>query len=169
MITPTVRHATLADARRMCEIYNHAIKSRASTCDLEPRAVHEIESWFSGRDFESRPIYVAVDDGTVAGYLSVSNFWNDRPGYRVTADCGVYLDPAFQRRGIGSMLLRTFLDDAPRLGIRTVVTSMFADNAASVELFAKFGFDRVGLCTGVADLEGVRKDLAIVQRRITPA
>lgn len=169
MTTPTVRHATLADAPRMREIYNYAIESRASTCDLEPRDVHEIEGWFSGRDFRSRPIYVAVNDGTITGYLSVSNFWNDRPGYRVAADCGVYLDPAFQGRGIGSTLLRTFLDDAPRLGIRTVVTSMFADNAASVRLFAKFGFDRVGMCTGVADLEGDRKDLAIVQRRITPA
>ena len=169
MTSPAIRHATRDDASRICEIYNFAIESRESTCDLEPLTTSTIETWFDGRDFSTRPIYVAATDDKVAGYLSVSNFWNDRPGYRVTADCGVYLDPGFQGHGIGSALLRRFLHDAPTLGIHTIVTSMFADNAASVALFGKFDFDNVGLCRNVANLEGVWKDLAIVQRRVIPA
>lgn len=166
MTPSSIRHATRNDAPRICEIYNFAVQSRESTCDLDSLETSDIEAWFDARDFSTRPIYVAENGDKIAGYLSVSNFWNDRPGYRVTADCGVYLDPGFHGHGIGSALLQRFLDDAPGLGIETVVTSMFADNAASVALFGKFAFSRVGLCPNVANLEGVWKDLAIVQRQV---
>lgn len=163
-----IRYACPGDAPRICEIYNQAIHSRMSTCDLEPLPVSDIDAWFDGRDFATRPIYIAEIAGTIAGYLSVSNFWNDRPGYRVTADCGVYIDATLQGRGVGSALLQRFLDDAASLGIHTIVTSMFADNASSVALFEKFGFSRVGVCSNVANLEGAWKDLAIVERTVQP-
>jgi phosphinothricin acetyltransferase len=161
-----IRFATLADARRIAEIYNHAIAARRSTCDLEKQPDAVIEAWFDGRDFGTRPIYVHVLDGVITGYLLVADFLNGRPGYRVTADCGLYLDPAFQGRGIGSALLAHFLEKAPTLGVATVTTSMFADNVASVRLFEKFGFVRVGLCRRVANLDGNWKDVAIVQRSV---
>ncbi|GAA3159897.1 MULTISPECIES: GNAT family N-acetyltransferase [Streptomyces] len=166
--TITVRHAVRADAPRLREIYNQAVAGRISTCDLEPLPLTAVEAWFDGRDVTTRPVYAAVADGTVAGYLSVSDFWNDRPGYRTTADCGLYVGAEHQGRGVGGRLLRHFLGHARELGIDTVVTSMFADNEASVRLFRKAGFTRVGLCPGVANLDGVRKDLALVQRTVDP-
>lgn len=160
-----IRMASRSDAPDMRSIYNHAIESRMSTCDLESRLTSDIEAWFNGRDM-ARPIYVYDVDGGCIGYLSVSDFWNNRPGYRVTADCGVYVDPHHQGEGIGSALLEHFLEQAPALGLESVVTSMFADNRASVRLFDKFGFTRVGLCQRVANLEGQWKDLVIVQRAV---
>jgi phosphinothricin acetyltransferase len=162
-----IRLATPADVRRIAEIYNQAVASRRSTCDLEKQADSVIESWFADRDFGTRPIYVHVLGGVITGYLLVADFWNGRPGYRVTADCGLYLDPAFHGQGIGSALMAHFLASAPSLGIANITTSMFADNVASVRLFEKFGFIRVGLCRRVANLDGNWKDVAIVQRSVT--
>ena len=70
------------------------------------------------------------------------------------------------RRRSGLVDVRT--SSAPALGVQGITTSMFTDNEASVRLFASCGFERVGLCARVAYLDGVWKDLAIVQRAVAP-
>ena len=99
----------------------------------------------------------------IAGWLSFQSFYG-RPAYHATAELSVYIAPNWQRKGIGHALLSQAVEQAPRLGLKTLLGFIFAHNEASLRLFEKFGFYRWGLLPGVAELDGVERDLIIVGR-----
>ena len=163
------RSARIEDIPQLVDIYNASIPGRESTCDLEPVSHVSRLAWFAAHD-EQRPLWVglAADDpeGPVLGYLAFSDFLNGRPGYGVTSDLAVYLHPEWRGRSLGSYLLRQALDHAPRLGVETLVTTIFASNTASVRLFEKMGFEHWGYLPKVARLVDIYRDLIIVGRTV---
>lgn len=48
--------------------------------------------------------------------------------------------PAYQRRGIGTMLLRSLLEEAARRGAGTVLLEVSTDNAVARRLYERHGF-----------------------------
>ena len=81
-------------------------------------------------------------------------------------EIGVYVAPAAHRRGIARRLVDHALQQAPALGIRTVLAFVFAHNAPSIALFERVGFASWGRLPRVAELDGVERDLAILGRRV---
>jgi L-amino acid N-acyltransferase YncA len=164
------RHAALADLPRIVDIYNTAIPSRESTCDMEPITVKSRMEWFNKHSGSRRPIWVAVDEDTpdkmVVGYLSLSYFMNEREGYYITADMGLYLAPDYRGKGVGKFLLDKAIQLAPALGIETFATTIFASNTSSIRLFEKAGFERWGFMPRVARLGNIERDLIMVGRRV---
>lgn len=163
------RLANRDDLRSIVEIYNSAIPGRRSTCDLQPISVAERETWFDASEADRRPIWVGHRVGepeVVTGYLSFDPFLNGRRGYDVTADIAVYLHPEHRGRGQGGYLLAEAVRHAPTLGVRNLAASIFASNAASIQLFRRHGFERRGFFPGVADLDGVVQDLVFMGRRV---
>jgi ribosomal-protein-alanine N-acetyltransferase len=67
-----------------------------------------------------------------------------------------------QRQGLGRALLEDLLAEADRCGVRTVLLEVAADNAAAQKLYARYGFDVVGVRRGYYQLS--QKD-ALVMRR----
>lgn len=51
---------------------------------------------------------------------------------------------AWQRKGIGTKLLRSFLKNLVGKGTRTVLLEVKASNAVALELYKSFGFEKVG-------------------------
>jgi L-amino acid N-acyltransferase YncA len=163
------RLATLDDLPAIVHIYNAAVATRESTCDLAPVTVESRVDWFRSSLPDKRPIWVAYRDGdpdTVAGYLAFCDFLNGRAGYEVTADLAIYLHPDHHGQGLGRYLLRHAIEHAPTLGVRTIATTIFASNAASIALFEGQGFQRWGYLPGVADLDGITRDVVVVGRRV---
>lgn len=163
------RLATRDDLPAIVDIDNAAIPAKASTCDLEPIDVAAREAWFDASHPDRRPIWVGYEPGsprTVTGYLSFDPFLNGRAGYDVTADVAIYLHPDHRGRGQGHHLLDEAIAHAPKLGVRTLVASIFAANEASIRLFRSHGFQQWGLLPGVADLDGVVRDLVFVGRPV---
>ncbi len=164
-----IRKAKLSDLESIVDAYNTSIPSRNSTCDIEPISAESRRDWLLSATAE-RPIWVAVQEGKesegVMGYLSLSNFMNDRPGYSITADMGLYVHEKFHRCGIGKALLNNAIEYAPTVGIETLATTIFASNVASVRLFKSLGFQQWGYMPRVARLDGVEKDLIMVGLRL---
>jgi phosphinothricin acetyltransferase len=163
------RLAIREDLPAIVEIYNSAVLSRSSTCDLEPASVASRQAWFDASRSERHPIWVGYESDspqTVAGYLSFEPFLNGRPGYDVTSDLAVYLHPDHRGRGLGRYLLREAIEYAPKLGVRTLATTIFATNEPSIRLFLSYGFQEWGRLPGVADLEGVIHDIVFVGRPV---
>ena len=79
----------------------------------------------------------------------------------------MYVTPALQRKGIGRELLGRAVEQARRLGLKTLLGFIFGHNEASLHLFENLGFQRWGVLPAVADLDGVERDLIILGRRIT--
>ena len=164
----TYRHrlATPEDLPAIVEIYNDAVLARTSTCDLEPVSIASRREWFAAA---RHPIWVGHEPGdprTVTGYLSFEPFLNGRRGYDPTLDLAVYLHPDHRGRGQGRHLLGEAITHAPKLGARTLATTIFADNEASIRLFRSLGFREWGRLPGVADLDGVVHDVVFVGRRV---
>lgn len=162
----TPRHAQVADLPAIVAIYNASIPGRAATADTEPVSIASRETWFAEFDPARRPLWV-VDDpaGGIAAWLSVRSFYG-RPAYHRTAEIGVYTAPEAQRRGIARALLRHAISTGPALGLATLVAFVFGHNTASLALFDRMGFVRWGTLPGVAELDGVERDLAILGRRV---
>lgn len=161
-----IRTAQVDDLAAIVAIYNAAIPGRAATADTTPVTVAQREPWF--REFEPtrRPLWVYCDaENRVGGWLSLRSFYG-RPAYHATVETGVYVDPSLQRRGIGRALLDHALQHAPAMGIRTLLAFVFSHNAASIDLFSNAGFSTWGLLPGVAQLDTVERDLAIMGKRI---
>ncbi|RIV38744.1 ribosomal-protein-alanine N-acetyltransferase [Micromonospora radicis] len=53
-----------------------------------------------------------------------------------------------QRRGVGRLLLEALLAEAARLGVRSVLLEVAADNAPAQRLYAMYGFEPIGVRRG---------------------
>lgn len=93
----------------------------------------------------SLSFHVAVLAGTIVGFQYSTR--SERPGAAHLVRLTV--DPAYQRRGVGSSLLAAALDSYRAQGYHTVSLNTQADNAASRHLYERFGFYLAGFAVPV--------------------
>lgn len=75
------------------------------------------------------------------------------------AEIGMAVADEWQGRGIGSALLKAAIDLADRwLNLRRLELTVYADNAAAIRLYKKFGFEVEGLLRRYAFRDGVFVD-----------
>jgi L-amino acid N-acyltransferase YncA len=163
----TIRDAIDADLPAIVAIYNSAIPDRMATADTQAVTIESRRDWFHEHNPNARPLWVAVENNVIVGWLSFQSFYG-RPAYRATAELSIYVALDCQRKGIGYALLTKSIEHAPRLGLKTLFGFIFAHNDASLRLFAKLGFQRWGVLPHVAELDGVERDLIIVGRGVVP-
>jgi phosphinothricin acetyltransferase len=160
------RIANRADLPAIVDIYNSTIASRQVTADLEPVSVASREQWFAEHIPERLPLWVVESNDQIVAWLSFSAF-HARVAYRHTAELGIYVRESSRGAGLGLYLLGAAIDYAPQLDIDVLVGLIFGHNEPSLRLFTKWGFAQWGLLPGVAVLDGIERDLAIVGRRLT--
>ena len=163
-----IRDATAADLSAIVEIYNAAIPGRRATADTEPVSVEARANWFREHNPSLRPLWVATFDEAIVGWLSFQSFYGRR-AYSATAEVSVYVAAAFQRSGIGRALLAKAIAESPSLGLKTLLGFIFGHNEPSLRLFRGFGFEQWGSLPGVAELDGVERDLLILGMRLRPS
>ncbi|MEV4463319.1 ribosomal protein S18-alanine N-acetyltransferase [Micromonospora echinofusca] len=86
---------------------------------------------------------VATDDGEVLGYAGLAVAPPDEAWVQNVA---VRRDA--QRRGVGRLLLEALLAEAARLGARSTLLEVAADNAPAQKLYATYGFEPIGVRRG---------------------
>ncbi|HSV42812.1 MAG TPA: GNAT family N-acetyltransferase, partial [Methanomassiliicoccales archaeon] len=98
-----IRLAEPKDLEPINAIYNHYVPSSDCTMETEPVSLEARRSWFSdhGPDY---PVIVAVMDGTVVGWASISKY-RPRAAYRPTVEDTIYVDPGYTGLRIGDALL----------------------------------------------------------------
>jgi phosphinothricin acetyltransferase len=156
------RAATPADAAAIADIYNQGIRDRLGTFETRERSVDEVRVWFAG----PFPIVVveAPDDHVIA-FASTSSY-RTRECYQGVAEFSVYVARAARGRGAGRVAMEALIDTARRAGIWKLVSRVFVENAASRGLLARVGFREVGIYRKHARLDGVWRDVVIVERLI---
>lgn len=164
-----IRLATQADLPAIVDIYNQSIPGGWSTADTVPVTVESRRSWFAKFDPNRRPIWVAVDAGTVVGWVALSWFYEGRPAYNATAEISTYIATSHQRRGLGRRLKLFAMSQCPRLGITTVVSVAFDHNTATRKLNAELGYEEVGHLQEIAIVDGVPRGAVYAIKRIPPS
>lgn len=156
-----IRDAVETDLPVIIEIYNATVPTRMVTAELEPTNVEARLPWFREHSPEQYPFWVMESDGRVIGWLDFKKFL-PRCAYRGTAEISVYVDENFRGRGVGQRLLQHAIAHAPSLGITALVGLIFGHNEASLKLFERLGFERWAFLPGVAQLDGVQRDLVML-------
>ena len=155
------RAATPADAAAIARIYNDGIDERVATFETRHRAAADVERWFDGR----HPIVVVEDDGGVLAFASTSDY-RPRDCYAGIAEFSVYAARAARGRGGGRIAMIALIDAARAAGFWKLVSRVFPENDASRGLLRSVGFREVGRYERHAQLDGVWRDVVIVERRL---
>ena len=74
--------------------------------------------------------------------------------------------PGARSKGLGVRLVNFMLESAPEFGVENIVALIFSSNAASLNLFAKFGFTRWGELPEVCDMGGKIESLTILGKKM---
>ena len=90
-----------------------------------------------------------------------------RPAYHISSEISIYLHQDYHGKGLGGMLARWMLSQAPSLGIRNVVALVFAHNLPSLGLFTKLGFTQWGYMPQVCDMEGFIADVVMLGKAVS--
>jgi phosphinothricin acetyltransferase len=138
-----VRPATRADVPAILDIYNDAVLNTTASADYEPRSLQSRYDWFDEHKLDGYPIFVATNEaGEVVGWSSLSRY-KERIGYRYTTENSIYIHPQWRGKGIGKLLMPPLIEGARTMGLHAIVAGISADNTASMNLHALFGFVEV--------------------------
>ena len=119
----------------------------------------------NGENLGAQKIDAANQKGEILAWGSLSDF-NPKEAYRITAEISVYVAPEARGKGLGGRLVNFMLKRAPEFGIKNIVALIFSSNAASLNLFAKFGFTRWGELPEVCDMGGKPESLTILGKKL---
>ncbi|GIP44489.1 phosphinothricin acetyltransferase [Paenibacillus sp. J45TS6] len=158
-------YAQRDDLPDIVAIYNSTIAGRMVTADLEPVTVESRIPWFEEHTPDKRPLWVMRVDGQIAGWVSLSSFYG-RPAYDGTVEVSVYVSEAYRGTGAGSRLMEKIIQDCSRLQVTTLLGFVFGHNEPSLRLLQKFGFEQWGYYPEVAVLDGKKRDLAILGKKL---
>jgi phosphinothricin acetyltransferase len=158
-------YATLEDLPRIVETYNSTIPSRLVTADLEPVSVVSKLQWFNAHSNAKRPLWIVNCDGEYAGWMSFNSFYG-RPAYDCTVEVSIYLEESFRGKGLGKICLQKAIYSSGDLAVKNLLGFIFGHNEPSLKLFKQFGFETWAHLPGVANMDGIERDLIILGKKI---
>ncbi|MET0299648.1 MAG: N-acetyltransferase family protein [Flavitalea sp.] len=164
-----VREATENDLPQMLEIYNEIIVNTTAVFHYEAHSAETRRDWFNLKKEQGFPVFVADENGTIAGFSSIGPFrpW---PAYKYTVENSVYVAVPYRGKGVSKLLMQPLIDSARKLDMHAIIAVIEAENEASIKLHEKFGFVNVGQFPQVGYKFGKWLDLAFLQLTLdTPA
>lgn len=160
------REAVLSDLGWIVEVYNSTVPGKMVTADTEPVTIESRRDWFEAHHTGDRPLWIVENEpGELVGWVSLQSFYG-RPAYRATAEVSIYLEERYRGCGYGRMILQHCLEEAPEIGVKTLLGFIFAHNVPSLQLFKSLGFEEWGILPRVASWGDEEKDLKILGKRL---
>ena len=152
------RPATAADVASIAAIYNEGIADRVATFETEPRSEAQIAAWLGGR----HPVVAVEAEGQVVAWAACSSY-RSRACYAGIAEFSVYVARSHRGRGAGRAAMQALLAAAAAGGFWKLVSRVFVENEASRDMLRSLGFREVGVYQRHARLDGVWRDVVIVE------
>ena len=137
-----VRNATENDLPEILVIYNEVIANTTAVYDYEPHTIEMRRNWYTIKQQQDIPVFVALENDSVAGFSSYGPFraW---AAYKYSVENSVYVAAAHRGKGIGKLLMQPLIDSATQKGMHTMLAGIDASNMASIHLHELFGFEKV--------------------------
>lgn len=148
----------LTDAAAIAHIYNQGIADRHSTFETRSRTAQDVEARFDG----VHPIMVVEEDSQVVAFVSTSSY-RARECYAGVAEFSVYVKRDVRGTGAGKVAMQALIPVARQAGFWKLLSRVFPENTASRALLRSVGFREVGTYEKHAQLEGVWRDVVIVE------
>jgi phosphinothricin acetyltransferase len=161
-----IEDASDDDLPAVVAIYNEVIRTSTAIYREEPATLEERQAWNEARKANGYPLLVArTADAPVAGFATFGDFraW---PGYRFTVEHSVHVAESHRGQGIGTALMGVLVERAAALGKHVMVAGIDADNAGSIRMHERLGFEQTGHLKQVGWKFGRWLDLVFMQRRL---
>ena len=163
-----VRDAAEADMEAVARIYAHHVERGLATFEEAAPTDEEMRARRLKVLAVGAPYLVAEIDGEIVGYCYAAPY-HARPAYRHTLEDSVYVAPGRGGRGIGGALLAELIARCEAGPWRWLVAIIGdSDNAASIALHRRHGFEPVGTLRSVGFKHGRWVDTPIMQRVLGP-
>ena len=73
-----IRRAVESDLDALLQIYNYEVEYGVATLDLTLKTIDEWRVWFAAHNVDNHPLFTALYDGEIAGYVSLSPYREKR-------------------------------------------------------------------------------------------
>jgi phosphinothricin acetyltransferase len=156
---PVLRPLVRSDWESVRAIYREGMATGNATFETE---VPEWDQWDAKHLSTCR--LVAVIDTRVVGWSALSPV-TSRCVYRGVAEVSTYVAREAWGRGVGRALLRRLVEESEAAGIWTLEAGVFPENEASIALHEGRGFRRVGVQERIGQMNGVWRDVLLLERR----
>jgi L-phenylalanine/L-methionine N-acetyltransferase len=142
MANVSVRHAEPDDAPAIHRILSSP-QAVAGTMQLPLQSLEGVRKRFFSEMREGLYHLVACVDEEVVGHLGLETF--TQPRRRHVGEIGMAVRDDWHGKGVGTALMETALDLADNwLNLTRLELTVYADNAAGIALYEKFGFEIEG-------------------------
>jgi L-amino acid N-acyltransferase YncA len=158
-----VRHraASPKDAEAIARIYNEGLEERIATFETRPRTAEEVRGWFD----DEYPIVVVEEGGGLISFASASPY-SPRECYSGVAEFSVYTAGEARGRGAGTLAMESLISAVENAGFWKLLSRVFVENEPSRKLLLSLDFREVGVHEKHARLDGVWRDVVVVERLI---
>tara|TARA_B100000809_G_C15140402_1_gene532952 strand:- start:6410 stop:6901 length:492 start_codon:yes stop_codon:yes gene_type:complete len=145
-------------------IYNWYVLNSTATFHLDTIASGELERMVS----VGHPKYqshLILFDNVVCGFCYLSQF-RYKEAYDKSAEITLYLDKDFAGKGVGKTTIYYLENIAKDNNINNLVAVITANNLASIALFEKAGYFKVGHLKNIGEKFGEALDVVSYQKEI---
>ena len=156
-----IRPFVQSDFPAVQSIYQQGIDTGNATFQT---VVKDWQQWDDS--YLPHPRLVAELDGQVVGWATLSSV-SSRAVYQGVAEVSIYIAPTASGRGVGSGLLNALITESESHGIWTLQAGIFPENKSSIAIHQKNGFKTVGLRDKLGQMNGVWRDILLLERRST--
>ena len=100
--------------------------------------------WFKGAKEKGVRSFVARVEGKVVGGAGLEPFTDKRAH---VAELGIYILKSYRNCGLGTILIKEFIEVAKKSGFEIVQLSAFSTNKRAMHVYRKCGFKKCGKLT----------------------
>lgn len=148
------------DGKRVLEIFQQGIDGGNATFDRDSPTW---ESW--DMNFFRTCRWILEDESeNIVGWAALKPVSN-RDCYSGVAEVSIYIDNAYQGKGLGTVLMKKLILDSEEHGFWTLQSGIFPENSASIAVHQKLGFRTVGTRERIAKMDGRWRDILLMERR----
>jgi L-amino acid N-acyltransferase YncA len=155
----TVTPMKTEDWEAVLLIYKEGIETGDATFETKTPSW---EAWDKSHLRECR--FVARLNDEIVGWAALSPV-SSRCIYAGVAEVSLYVRASVRGQGVGKKLLQALIEESERAGIWTLQGGVFPENVASIALQKSCGFREVGLRERLGQMNGVWRDVLILERR----
>ena len=147
------------DWPQVCAIYREGIATGNATFETE---VPTWNNWNASHHRTGR--LVARSSKEILGWVALSPV-SERYVYSGVTEVSIYVSTQCRGLGTGTALLKALIESSEQEGIWTLQAGIFPENQASFSLHQKMGFRVVGKRERIGILNGIWRDVLLVERR----